>query len=358
MTEKTELSNGVEVVPGKIAVSDFLKEAIAKTEGNRKFSGSLEELEALTAEHFENWKPGVGAVDGDVRIVALPPEGFFTGIVRITEENRRLLELVYNPRRRGEEPFPALILRGIDPSPAATVGIVIYRADVLARDGGRSSDAEWEIVAILADPELPEGGEVPMYPATMARNATHLQGGTLREYSAEQWLEATLFWQRHARVVPALEPKPGLSLQDSIENILWDAGLGNELKLPDSQTDYIVGTAKDILLLLRSPAGRVDSEPKQHRALQKAVSDILWDAGFASEFPLPEHRADAIAEAAERLVSELSGMKPTVSQEELIALADLIPLGFGERDGVRNAFEAAERIVDAGWRPAATSDSE
>lgn len=224
MNTNTELSNGVEVIPGKVAVSGFLKEAIEKTGGNRRFSGSLEDLENLTETHINDWKPGIGAVDGDVRIVNLPTEGFFTDIVRITEDNKRQLEVVYEPRRESEEPVPTLILRGEAPATASTVGIVIYRADVLARDNGRSSEAEWEIVAILADPELPEGASVPMHPATMARNTAHLEGGTYRKYTPEEWLEATLFWQRHARAVPALDPAP---LQQ-VESILEDAGLARE----------------------------------------------------------------------------------------------------------------------------------
>lgn len=202
----TEISHGVEVISGTVAASNFLIEAIEKTGGNRKFSGTIEELERLTEAHLENWKPGVGSVAGDVRIVQVPAEGFTSEIVRITEENKHLLEVSYNPRREGEEAIPTLLLRGVAPARAATVGIVVYRADVLQRDNDRSSLAEWEIVAILVDPELPEGKSVPMHPATMARNAAHLRGGTYREYSSEQWLEAVLFWQRHARAVPALDP--------------------------------------------------------------------------------------------------------------------------------------------------------
>lgn len=298
MTEKTELSHGVQVVPGKIAVSGFLREAVEKTKGNRKFAGSFEELEALTTKHFESWKPGVGAVEGDVRIVELPTEGFFTEIVRITEQNKRLLEVVYNPRREREEPVPTLILRGIEPDQAASVGIVIYRADVLAKDDDRSSDAEWEIVAILADPELPKGEEVPMHPATMARNAAHLRGGTFREYSAEEWLKATLFWQRHARIAPALESSH--ELQDAIEDILWDAGLGNDLATADEQGNLVTDTASGI-------------------------------------------------------VGKLSAAAGPISVESVMALADLMPLGYTERDGVSNTFEAAERIIDAGWRPSGCS---
>jgi hypothetical protein len=205
MTISPVISHGVPVIPGKIAVSDFLKEAVEKTGGNRKFSGSFEELEALTSAHMDDWKPGMGSVDGDVRIVNLPTEGFYTEIVEITPENSMLLEAVYGARREGEEPVPTLILRGVPAAQADSVGIVIYRADVLAQDNDRSSDAEWEIVAILADPKLPNGADVPMHPSTMARNSANLEGGTFREYTADQWLEAILFWQRHARIAPAKE---------------------------------------------------------------------------------------------------------------------------------------------------------
>lgn len=197
----TVLSHNVDVIPGKIAVSNFLREAVEKTGHNAKFYGTFEDLEALTSKHMDNWVPGMGAVDGDVRLVILPTEGFFTNIARITDENKHLLEVTYNPRREGEEAVPAMFLRGLDPQPAHSVSVVIYRADVLARDDGRSSDAEWEIVAILSDPELEAGKSVPMNPATMARNAAHLSGGTFREYTPEQLLEAILFWQRHAVVV-------------------------------------------------------------------------------------------------------------------------------------------------------------
>lgn len=212
-TSSTVISHGVPVIPGKIAVNDFLKEAVEKTGGNRKFSGSFEELEARTSAHMDDWKPGMGSVDGDVRIVNLPTDGFYTEIVEITPENSLLLEAVYGARREGEEPVPTFILRGVEPDQAHSVGIVIYRADVLARDNDRSSDAEWEIVAILADPKLSSGASVPMHPSTMARNAAHLEGGTFREYTADQWLEAILFWQRHARIAPA-------KIEETSDNVL------------------------------------------------------------------------------------------------------------------------------------------
>lgn len=293
MATELTLSNGVSVVPGKIAVSSFLKEAVEKTGGNRKFSGTFEDLEDLTAASMDHWKPGLGAVDGDVRIVEVPTAGFSTEIVRITDENSHLLEVVYNPRREGEEAVPTLILRGIDPVEAATVGIVIYRADVLERDSGRSSDAEWEIVAILADPELPEGASVPMNPATMARNAAHLEGGTLREYTAEQWLEATLFWQRHARVAPALER----NIRQQIAEILIQGGFQGEL---DHRVDGAQEAAAQIELLFEASLPADHAKQVFYSGFHRKLVDILYGGSFRSWY-IPEYQADFVDDAASQI---------------------------------------------------------
>lgn len=207
MTNLT-LSHGELVLKNRVAASGFLLEAIEKTGGNRKFSGTIAELEQIAEANLDSWEPGTGAVDGDVRLLQVPTEGFFTDIVEITEANRDRLEVSFNARRDGEAPVPTIFIRGGEPSVAARVQLVVYRADVLARDEDRSSEAEWEIVAILADPELPEGlTMVPMNPHTMARNAAHAKGGTLRSYTNEEWFQAVNFWANHARVVP-LDEEP------------------------------------------------------------------------------------------------------------------------------------------------------
>lgn len=42
----------------------------------------------------------------------------------------------------------------------------------------------------------------------------------------------------------------------------------------------------------------------------------------------------------------------TFTEDDREALANLIPLGFTERDPVRNVYEAADRIIAAGFRRA------
>lgn len=187
--------NGDHVVLGKIVVSDFLREVIERADSSN-YDGTFDELVELAEENFENQEPGDGSVDGDVILVNLPVEGFYTNIVPITEENAPFIETIYASRVEGEAPVAKQVLRSEERIPASFVKLVLYSAEALARDNGRSSDAEWEIVAILAQPTE----NVPMHPTTMLRNYRHEVGGTYREYSAEQWATAYEFWSRHVRL--------------------------------------------------------------------------------------------------------------------------------------------------------------
>jgi len=194
--------HGVLVVPGKIIVSDFLRKVIAKSD-TQSFDGTFEDLVALVGANFENQEPGDGSVDGDVILVNLPADGFYTNIVPINEENAPLIETIYRERVDGEAPVMKQILRSEERIPANFVKVVLYRADTLARDNDRSSDAEWEIVAILSQPTE----NVPMHPTTMLRNYRREVGGTYREYTPEQWATAYEFWSRHVRLALPENPE-------------------------------------------------------------------------------------------------------------------------------------------------------
>jgi hypothetical protein len=189
-------SHGQWVRKGRVEAGSFLREVTEKDGGNKRYSGTLEELAVLVERHFAAQEPGTGSVDGDTLLITVPTAGFFTNIVPITDENAHLLEVKWAARVEGELPVPKIIIRSTDRIPASVVKIVVYRADALARDAGRSTEAEWEMVAILADP----AAQVPMDPGTMARNHFHEVGGTYREYTAEQWATAVSFWQKHATI--------------------------------------------------------------------------------------------------------------------------------------------------------------
>lgn len=194
------MKNGELVVEGKVVVGGFLREVVSKDNGkNSRFSGTFEELEQLVSENFWNVEAGTGSVDGDVVLVKVPAEGFFSTVAEITDENRHLLVYENVARVEGEAPVLKKFLVGVEPVPANFVKIVCYRADTLARDGGRTSDAEWEIVAILSQTVE----NVPMEPSTMRRNSNRDVGGTYREYTLEEWVESEKFWANHAHVKPA-----------------------------------------------------------------------------------------------------------------------------------------------------------
>lgn len=190
------ISHGELVRVGEIAPSAFLRERNERP-GSRRYSGTMDELAELVKLHFENQEPGVGSVDGDVLLITLPTEGFLTNIVPITEDNAHLIEVSWQARSIGEAPVATQIIRSTERYPASSVKVVLYRADTLARDSGRSSDAEWEMVAILSQPSE----TVPMHPNTMLRNYRHELGGTYREYTAEEWATAYEFWSKHVQLV-------------------------------------------------------------------------------------------------------------------------------------------------------------
>lgn len=191
------LSHGQWVFAGKVAAGDFIRELNVREGSNGYFKGSWAELETLVEENFANSEPGTGSVDGDVLLINVPVDRFMSSVVEITDENRDQVEIESKARREGEVPVSRNVIRTMNKVPAKFVQIVVYRADVLAQDSDRTSDAEWEMVAILAKVDEVE----PMHPNTMRRNTNRDKGGTFREYTDEQWSEAENYWANHAYII-------------------------------------------------------------------------------------------------------------------------------------------------------------
>lgn len=199
MTERSNeivVSHGVPVIKGLVKASDFVKGFSTRIGHNSYFDGTWIELEQLVMEHFDNNEPGTGSVNGDVLLINVPPQGFHTSIIEITDENRHLVEEVEYVRQEGEKPVITRVIKNIDKPAAKFAKIVVYRADVLAKDDDRSTMAEWEIVSINAQNDV----RVPMSPKTMLRNTNNETGGTYREYTQEQWDEAYEYWNNHASI--------------------------------------------------------------------------------------------------------------------------------------------------------------
>ena len=185
--------NGEMVIEGLVKSSDFIKQVATKDGINRKWNGSWGKLEKLVMDNLHKSTPGTGSVGGDVLLISVPANGFFTNIVKVTPGNAHLVETVFESRREKESEVPIRVIFAQQYEPAAFVNIVIYRADVLAKDNDRSSEAEWEIVSINAQPYK----EVPMHPETMKRNASNATGGTYRKYTKKQWEDSEKFWSEH-----------------------------------------------------------------------------------------------------------------------------------------------------------------
>lgn len=193
---KTIIKNGVPVIENKIVASNFVKTFNQKIGSNSYYDGSFEDLTKLVEENWSNQEPGAGSVDNDVVLVTVPPKNFYTSITGINKFNKKYIVEEEYVRQEGEKPVKHRTLPGFDKTPAKFVKIVVYRADTLAQDNDRSSDAEWEIIAVNA--EIDEN--TPMTPETMKRNSNHDQGGTYREYSDKEWKDAYKYWDNHVMV--------------------------------------------------------------------------------------------------------------------------------------------------------------
>ena len=104
----------------------------------------------------------------------------------------------YESRIPGETPRKRTVAI-VDSLPyAASAHAVLYRADVLAEDEDRSSDAEWEIVTILTHPRT---STEPMTPGTLMANHFKADGGTDTKMDPVEFEKALResydFWKNH-----------------------------------------------------------------------------------------------------------------------------------------------------------------
>lgn len=189
-------SHGVMVNKGAVEAGDFIQSFNVPGSGNSFFEGTWDELSQIVKDNFEDNEPGAGSVDGDVLLVNIPADRVKSAVAEITDENKHLVVDEEHVRREGESPVVRKVIKG-DLVPARYAQVVVYRADVLDQDNGRSTDAEWEMVALLGKIDKDE----PMHPTTMLRNTNHDKGGTYREYSEKEWADAYAYWETHAFIM-------------------------------------------------------------------------------------------------------------------------------------------------------------
>lgn len=178
----------------KIDFSSFVRRQTAESQFTH-WTLSDEEVLSRVNNGFENRKAGYR--DGVV-LVPVPPDGFFTSVVKLKEGDK--LEGEFRARREGEEPRKSVCAKG-DKTPAKSVDVVLYRKDVLAEGNENSTDADWEIVSINASPEE---GELPIMPDVLIANHFVLSGGTATNMSDSEFVEtlrkSVLYWKDKALV--------------------------------------------------------------------------------------------------------------------------------------------------------------
>lgn len=157
------------------------------------YDGPDDQLLDLVRRHWSARQPGAGRADRhEVVVVPVPPAGFHATTVLVDADTP--LRALLDRRAEAEDPFIRVTAMA-DPPPPRWAGVVLYSAATLLQDGGqRSSEADWEVVCLLAGDEP----DAPMDPVTMARNFLRKPGGTFAPYTAEQFAEAIWYWSRRA----------------------------------------------------------------------------------------------------------------------------------------------------------------
>lgn len=179
----------------------------------------------LALENWENRIPGAGETDLTRKVVVPLKEGteyfanntivnrfdlFFCNTVKISDLTPIRSEVAR--RAPEEDPFVASYLdpvflaavKTIDPykldkivERANFVNVVCYSAEALLENGGtRTTDCDWEIVALICSPVEKE----PMHFLTMARNMLEKTGGTKSTYTAEEFAESVYYWSQRVKI--------------------------------------------------------------------------------------------------------------------------------------------------------------
>lgn len=158
------------------------------------FDGTPEALLDRVREAWDRREPGFGRRDlSQVVVVPVDPDGFRSSTVVVSESTPLHAEL--HRRQDGEEPVIRVLAEGVA-EPARFAKVVLYSAQTLLENGGtRTTDAEWEVVALVVGAV----DEEPMHPTTMARNFLAKAGGTPAPYTAEQFAEAIWYWATRAK---------------------------------------------------------------------------------------------------------------------------------------------------------------
>ena len=158
------------------------------------FDGSPEELLDRVRAGWSRRRPGQGREDlAKVVIVPVDPAGFVSSTVLV--DDKTVLHAGFERRQAHEEGYVGVTAEG-PREEVKFASVVLYSGDTLLENGGtRTTDADWEVVALIAGPVAVE----PMDPLTMARNMLEKPGGTWCAYTAEEFAESIWYWAARAK---------------------------------------------------------------------------------------------------------------------------------------------------------------
>lgn len=216
-----------------IGWSKFARERHRPGSGNT-YTTLEEQYVVQMAELFwDGRQPGHGETGLDRKVVIPVKDavGFFLPTAKLEED----LPLRAHATRRqaGEDLHVEVFLDSedakrfkIEPEIAKFVKIVCYSADALLENNGeRSTDCDWEIVAILGS----KAEQEPMTPLTMARNFLEKPGGTKSEYTAKEFAEAIYYHsQRGIKIKSPPMPETGAALAQAIQHAKAECDAANQ----------------------------------------------------------------------------------------------------------------------------------
>lgn len=178
-----------------IGWSKFARHRHQEGMGFSYFTGSDEELLDLIRENWDKRTKGNGSRPIDnVCLVPVDPSKFITSNVAVDD----VQELSARLTRRQPHEHQFAKVEAVGPTVECKFAkIVLYAAHELLKNGGeRSTDADWEIVCIIATDVENE----PMNPLAMARNQLNKPGGSPCKYSSEEWAKAVWYWSQYVSV--------------------------------------------------------------------------------------------------------------------------------------------------------------
>jgi hypothetical protein len=192
------------MITPSIGISNFFKRHFDYRTGYSWVTLPPETIQNLIAQNWKYRKPGMGEGDRLDRKVLVPINlrdyaGSFFQQARVKPVLGMPIQAHIVARQEGEDPyvetyvaFEDAVRYGYQPVEAVRVDIVCYSAEALLENNGtRSTDDEWEAVALLCAGQ----DEDLMMPLTMARNHLEKTGGTKPAvpYTSDEWAEA--IWQ-------------------------------------------------------------------------------------------------------------------------------------------------------------------